>query len=98
MAATTDATRTDRGVSHPLDPLTTDEIARTVAILRDERGLGDEARFVDISLREPEKDELARHEAGEPIPREAAVVIVDRSAQTTHEAVVSLDDGRRQLL
>ena len=68
MAATTDATRTDRGVAHPLDPLTTDEIARTVAILREGRGLGDEARFVDISLREPEKDELARHEAGEPIP------------------------------
>ena len=93
MAATTDATRTDRGVAHPLDPLTTDEIARTVAILREGRGLGDEARFVDISLREPEKDELARHEAGEPIPREAAVVVADRTAQTTHEAVVSLDDG-----
>ncbi|HEY7196051.1 MAG TPA: primary-amine oxidase [Gaiellaceae bacterium] len=93
MAATTDATRTDRGVSHPLDPLTTEEIARTVAILRAERGLGDEARFVDISLREPEKDELARHEGGAPIPREAAVVIVDRAAQSTIEAVVSLDDG-----
>ena len=93
MAATTDATRTDRGVAHPLDPLTTEEIARTVAVLREGRGLGDEARFVDIALREPEKDELARHADGAAISREAAVVVLDRAAQTTHEAVVSLDDG-----
>ena len=93
MAATTDATRTDRAVTHPLDPLTADEIARTVAVLRERRGLGDEARFVDIALREPEKDELARYTDGAATPREAAVVVLDRAAQTTHEAVVSLDDG-----
>ena len=85
-----------RAVTHPLDPLTADEITTTVGILRNARGLGDETRFVEIVLREPEKDELARYERGEAVPREASVILLNRSAETTYEAVVSLGEDAVQ--
>ena len=91
MAATPSTTRSGQALAHPLDPLSGEEIERTVAVLREQRGLGERARFVEIVLREPGKDDLARFEAGETIPREAAAVVLDNAA--THEAVVALDDG-----
>src|SRR6266508_3446276 len=93
VATSSGATETMQDVTRPLDPLTADEIARVVAVLRDERGLGEETRFVEIALREPEKAELAKYETGEAIPRQAFVILIDRASQTTYEAVVSLDDG-----
>ncbi|MDX6513734.1 MAG: primary-amine oxidase [Gaiellaceae bacterium] len=78
---------------HPLDPLSGPELARAAEILRAERGLGDGVRFVEIALREPEKDELARHEAGEPLARQAFVVLLDSGTGMTSEALVSLSDG-----
>ena len=91
MAATPSTTRSGQALAHPLDPLSGEEIERTVAVLREQRGLGERARFVEIVLREPGKDDLARFEAGETIPREAAAVVLDNAA--THEAVVALDNG-----
>jgi Cu2+-containing amine oxidase len=40
-------------VAHPLEPLTADEVARAVRILRSERQLGDAMRFVIVTLHEP---------------------------------------------
>ncbi len=54
--------------------------------------LGERARFVSIALREPPKDEvLAWAAGGLPPRREAEVVILDRDAESTVEAVVALD-------
>src|ERR1044072_2211556 len=80
-------------VTHPLDPLTAEEIAQTVQVLRHGRGLGDDVRFIEIVLREPDKDELARYRDGEAVARDAGVVLLDRGTETTYEAVVSLDDN-----
>ena len=44
--------------THPLEPLSADEIAAAAAILRDELGLDEKARFVFIMLHEPPKDAL----------------------------------------
>ncbi len=44
---------------HPLDPLDADEIMRAVEILRRERLVTPEARFVSVSLSEPRKDQIA---------------------------------------
>ena len=43
------------GVTHPLEPLTADEIATASSILREARGLGPSARFVFVTLHEPPK-------------------------------------------
>jgi Cu2+-containing amine oxidase len=35
-------------VTHPLDPLSADELASAVDVLRSERGLGEETRFINL--------------------------------------------------
>ena len=44
---------------HPLDRLGAREIARAVEILRRERPVTPEARFVSVTLNEPRKDQIA---------------------------------------
>jgi primary-amine oxidase len=78
---------------HPLEPLTAGEIVTAAAVLRAEQGLGQSARFVFVTLHEPPKSAvLGWTPDGAPLPREAHVVLYDRAARTTHEAVVSLTD------
>jgi primary-amine oxidase len=74
---------------HPLEPLRPEEISAASAILKAKHGLGSTARFVFIALHEPPK---AAVQAGEPVPREAFVVLYERSERKTYEAVVSLTD------
>jgi primary-amine oxidase len=80
-------------VGHPLEPLTAAEIGAAADILRAEQGLGVTARFVFVELHEPPKAAvLAWSATDEPLPREAHVVLYERSERTTYEAVVSLTD------
>ena len=83
-----------RGV-HPLDPLTATEVAAVTSVLRRHDGfaaLSERTRFVTISLLEPPKDAILAWAAGGAAPRrEAEVVLLDRGAESTIEAVVSLD-------
>ena len=80
-------------VGHPLEPLTAAEIGAAADILRAERGLGATARFVFVELHEPPKAAvLAWSATDEPLPREAHLVLYERSERTTYEAVVSLTD------
>jgi primary-amine oxidase len=74
---------------HPLEPLRPEEIGAASAILKAKQGLGATARFVFIALHEPPK---AAVQAGEQVPREAFVVLYERSERKTYEAVVSLTD------
>jgi len=73
--------------SHPLDPLSADEIRKAAAILRRDRKIGDTWRFASIELKEPAKDVLA---AGQPGDREAIVVCWDRADGQARRATVSL--------
>ena len=58
---------------HPLDPLNADEITRAVEILRRERPVTPEARFVSVSLSEPGKDQIAFADpAGRPAGGQSA--------------------------
>jgi primary-amine oxidase len=80
---------------HPLDPLTATEVADAAAIVRAHDGfasLGARSRFITIALLEPAKDAAqAWAGSGTQPPREAEIVILDRDAERTVEAVVSLD-------
>jgi primary-amine oxidase len=92
-------------VRHPLDPLDADEITRAVAILRRDRPVTPEARFVSVNLHEPAKDQVAfadparSADAGQDgqaaasaaaAPREAFIVLMEPRAHMLYEAVVSL--------
>jgi primary-amine oxidase len=78
-------------VTHPLDPLSPDEIRATVAILRRDRDLGDRWRFATIELREPPKAAL---HGDEPPPREAVALLWNRDDGQAYKAAVSLTDDR----
>lgn len=73
-------------VTHPLEPLTPQEISWTSAIVVRERNLTSAARFVYIELLEPTKADLQQSDTD----RRAFVVLRDRDAHATFEAVVSL--------
>jgi primary-amine oxidase len=78
---------------HPLDPLSAEEIASAAEIVREKAGIGGRARFIEISLREPEKDALGRREDGAEIPREAFVIVNDAASEAAYEGIVDLDSG-----
>ena len=84
--------RTD--ISHPLDPLTAEEIGKASAILKKERDLDPRTRFETVVLLEPEKDVVNSFQTGAAVPREAFLVVLDNDDAATYEAVVSLDRGR----
>ncbi len=79
---------------HPLDPLTPEEIAEAAAILKTQRDLGARVRFETIVLQEPAKETVLKFRTGDPIQREAFIVILDNDAGATYEAVISLDQGK----
>jgi primary-amine oxidase len=76
--------------AHPLDPLTPEELAQVVDVVRRERELGSRVRFIRVDLEEPAKLELA----GDSTPhRRAIVVILDNDAGEAYEGIVDLEDG-----
>jgi primary-amine oxidase len=84
------------GVAHPLDPLTVDEIAAAVDIVRTERQLGARVRFVSVTLHEPAKAVVLAYPSVGPVDREAFAILLDNEAGQTYEAVISL--SRRTVL
>jgi primary-amine oxidase len=80
--------------SHPLDPLSADEIRQAAAIVRRDRATGDTWRFASIELKEPAKADLpalaAALEVGARPDRAAIVVGWDRADGQAYRAVVSL--------
>ena len=75
---------------HPLDPLSPEEITRAVAILREVRRLPATYRFVSVALNEPAKALVLRPPSDGVVPREAAMVLLDKATGTGYEAVVDL--------
>jgi primary-amine oxidase len=75
---------------HPLDPLSAEEIETASATLRAERRLDAGVRFVSIGLKEPARDVVLVFQPGDPIEREAAVLLRDKTRRTTYEASVSV--------
>ena len=88
MAIATTDTRT--GTAHPLDPLSAGEIARAWELIRAKQAPGPRTRVISITLHEPAKDVVLRHQPEAFVEREAFVVLLDNATRTTYEAVVSL--------
>jgi primary-amine oxidase len=80
--------------SHPLDPLSADEIRSAAAILRRDRGVTERWRFASIELREPSKQAARDHRPGDPIARAAEVVCWNRDDGAVYKARVDLDGDR----
>lgn len=78
-------------IKHPLEPLTADEVAAAVAIVRAEQQVGDSFRFPCVVLNEPPKSVVLTFQAGDPVNREAFLILLDNATGTTYEAIVSLN-------
>lgn len=90
-------------MTHPLDPLSSDEFRAVAALLRREHQVGAAPasgsrlgwRFASIELAEPSKEELRRFEESGNLPaRRATAICLDRSANATYKGVVSLSADR----
>ncbi len=78
---------------HPLDPLTTTEMARAVKTARTRLSLPQTARFANIELHEPDKAAVLAFSPGDAIVRQAFMVIFDTRTNETLELVVDLQAG-----
>ena len=72
---------------HPLTPLSPEEIAQAVSLLRAGGWADEETRFVAVMLREPGPGEE------EPAGRRAFCILLDRAGGRTLEAEVDLEAG-----
>lgn len=81
-------------ITHPLEPLTTEEITTAVSVLKKEKSLTEDVRFPNLSLREPDKQTVLDFKPGNPIPREAFVVVLEPSQNKTYEAIIDLKKAK----
>jgi primary-amine oxidase len=79
---------------HPLDPLSKDELASTVAILKAEGKVADSTRFVLIHLHEPPKEKVLASRPEQMLPRQAFAILYDWASNTTSEAIADLDSKK----
>ncbi|OLT01946.1 tyramine oxidase [Pseudonocardia sp. CNS-004] len=81
-------------VTHPLEPLSAEEISAAATVLRDVGHVGPTSRFVSLALREPAKAAVHAFDAdGTDVPRDADAIVLDRADGRTYEATVSLSDS-----
>jgi len=77
--------------THPLDPLSPDELEAAIAAARAHGG--DQLRFVTITLKEPAKAALAAWPDGAAAERVAELVLLDPEARRGVEAEIDLATG-----
>ncbi|NEQ22353.1 MAG: primary-amine oxidase, partial [Microcoleus sp. SIO2G3] len=80
-------------ILHPLEPLSVEEITAAVAIVRASHPVGSYFRFPTVVLNEPAKEVVLTFKEGDPIEREAFLILLDNATGTTYEALVSLNQG-----
>ena len=81
-------------ITHPLEPLTAQEVHLAVTILKDNRKVTPTTRFVSISLKEPAKEFVHNFTGKEPIRRDAFAVLFDNGTNSCYEATISLADRK----
>jgi primary-amine oxidase len=85
------ATTASLVATNPLDPLSADEIQRTVTTIKSAKNLAPATLFPVVKLSEPSKSFLQSWSPGQPFPRKSFANVFDRSANTLTEAVVNLN-------
>ncbi len=79
--------------SHPLDPLSAEEISLTTTILQASGRITPRMRIMAYSPHEPDKRTVLAWVPGQPVQRAVDVVIRDHERRLTVEALVSLPEG-----
>lgn len=79
--------------THPLDPLTADEIRRARAVLVREGLVGQATKFPLLTLAEPAKDAVLAFRPGDRLDRQVLAVLLDTTTGAVTEALVSVTRG-----
>ncbi len=77
-------------MEHPLDPLSSAEIAAACDILKTEKKLGADTRFAFVQLEEPLKADVLAWKPGAQVRRQASATVFDCKTGRTHIAVVDI--------
>jgi primary-amine oxidase len=80
--------------SHPLDSITKDEIARAVALVRDDGRFGEQTRFAQVSLAEPDKQAVHDHAPGRLVDRRVHMVLTTGPEARVTEVLASVSNDR----
>jgi primary-amine oxidase len=88
-----DAATPPASTLHPLEPLSDEEIAAAVGVLRLADKLHPKMRVVFVVLHEPPKDLVLGCQDHRSVPREADIQILDNTDGAVYEAIVSLSEG-----
>ncbi|MCV7290450.1 primary-amine oxidase [Mycolicibacterium wolinskyi] len=94
MTATIEPAQKTDAPDHPLTPLSADEIRAVRRIVADNGLLGDSVRFVYVALDEPHKNTVLAYTPGDPIDRNARVLLLDRATGQGSDLVVSITGER----
>ena len=99
MTSTHNPSTASAHIQHPLEPLTAEEVATAVAIVRSDRSsfdspMGASFRFPCVTLNEPPKSAVINFKPGDVIEREAFLILLDNATGKTYEAIVSLTQGK----
>ncbi|MEM7237741.1 MAG: tyramine oxidase, partial [Pseudomonadota bacterium] len=78
---------------HPLSPLTAEEFAEAVKIVRDALDDGHDARFETVELAEPEKSVVRGWTPGKTVERRAWANVYFAAKPGVHRCLLSLSDG-----
>jgi primary-amine oxidase len=87
-------TKTTNTVSHPLDPLTVEEISQAANLLRGADFHDAATKFETIELHYPDKSFVQSWQPGSPFQRQAFICAYNTDTGLVHECVVDLTDGR----
>jgi primary-amine oxidase len=80
--------------THPLDPLSKQEILAAVAVVKQQKQFGSASRFMLIQLKEPPKQEVLAYRPGARLTRQAFVIVYDYSSNMTTESIVDTHEKR----
>lgn len=80
--------------THPLAPLTTNELRAAGAILLQENKITTNTLLPIVTLREPSKEAVLQWRPGASVPREANVTAYELESHRVYEAIVNLDQRR----
>jgi primary-amine oxidase len=80
--------------SHALDPLSGDELARVMRIIREHFEWGEDLRVETVDIDEPSKEVVRAHRPGDPIVRVARFNIYRRGVMGVWQGRVDLSAGK----
>ncbi len=80
--------------THPLDPLTLDEIQKAIAVILASPDIGPRFFFEQVRLLEPRKQIVRSFTIGDKVNREAFAIVWSRDTEKVFEVVVSLREEK----